>query len=541
MTAADWALRDIAPELARRYVSEGWWTDERLGDVLATGLARHRNLAFRARSDVRPWAGTLGDVSTLAHAVAGGLRARGIGPGDVVAFQLPNWVEAAAAFYAATFLGAVVAPIVHFYGQREVGYILRESQARALITTRAFGHLDYVTMLEELAPSLPALETIALVGASPADTPSGMITFDDLASSPPVDEPVPSDPASPALVAYTSGTTAAPKGVVHSHRTIVGEIRQLATTQGPGPPPITGAPVGHGIGMLAALLLPIERGQPIHLIDVWSPPRVLEAMLEDGVAGGAGATFFLTSLLDDPSLTADHLALMRYVGLGGAPVPAAVADRASDLGISIVRMYGSTEHPSITGATHDHPKDKRHHTDGCALPGVELRLVDDDRRDVKPGTAGTILSRGPDCFVGYTDASLTAAAFDADGWFDTEDVGVLDDDGYLTITDRRKDVIIRGGENISAAEVEELLLRIPGIAEAAVVAAPDARLGEHGCAFLRLRPGAEQPGLDDVRRALQDAGLARQKWPEELRVVEDLPRTASGKVQKFVLRQSLRG
>jgi acyl-CoA synthetase (AMP-forming)/AMP-acid ligase II len=285
------------------------------------------------------------------------------------------------------------------------------------------------------------------------------------------------------------------------------------------------------------LLLPIERGQPIHLIDVWNPPRVLEAMLEDELVGGTGATFFLTSLLDDPSLTPRHLELMGRIGLGGAPVPAAVADRASDLGISIVRMYGSTEHPSITGATHDHPKEKRHHTDGCPLPGVELRLVDDDGKLVETGSPGTIHSRGPDCFIGYTDPTLTAAAFDGDGWFDTEDVGTLDDDGYLTITDRRKDIIIRGGENISAAEVEELLLGLPGVAEAAVVAAPDQRLGEHACAFVRVRPGAPPPNLEDVRARLGAAGLARQKWPEELRVVDDLPRTASGKVQKFVLRQ----
>jgi acyl-CoA synthetase len=540
MSSEEWALREVGPELTRRYVAEGWWTDARLGDVLAAGLDRHRQLTFRARSDVRPWMGTLGDVAALARSVAGGLHARGIGAGDVVAFQLPNWVEAAATFYAATFLGAVVAPIVHFYGPREVGYILRESGARALITTTSFGHVDYLAMLDELRPALPALETVALVGVDAAQAPHGAISFDALAAGAPLDAPVPSDPTSPALVAYTSGTTASPKGVVHSHRTIVAEIRQLGAVQPTGPPTIVGAPVGHGIGMLAALLLPIERGQPIHLIDVWNPPRVLEAMLEDGLIGGTGATFFLTSLLDDPTLTPDHLELMRRIGLGGAPVPVAVADRASDLGISIVRMYGSTEHPSITGATHDHPKDKRHHTDGCPLPGVELRLVDDDDKPVEPGSPGTIKSRGPDCFVGYTDPSLTAKAFDTDGWFDTEDVGVLDADGYLTITDRRKDIIIRGGENISAAEVEELLLGVPGVAEAAVVAAPDPRLGEHACAFVRLRPGADSPNLDGVRAHLAAAGLARQKWPEELRLVDDLPRTASGKVQKFVLRQQAR-
>jgi non-ribosomal peptide synthetase component E (peptide arylation enzyme) len=166
--------------------------------------------------------------------------------------------------------------------------------------------------------------------------------------------------------------------------------------------------------------------------------------------------------------------------------------------------------------------------------------VDDDGNDVPAGQAGEILSRGPDCFVGYTDPALTTDAFDGSGWYHTEDVGVVDGDGYLAITDRRKDIIIRGGENISAQEVEELLLQLPGLAEIAVVAAPDARLGEHACAILRLLPGAARPDLGTVRAHLEQAGLARQKWPEELREVEDFPRTASGKIQKFALRERLR-
>jgi acyl-CoA synthetase (AMP-forming)/AMP-acid ligase II len=221
-------------------------------------------------------------------------------------------------------------------------------------------------------------------------------------------------------------------------------------------------------------------------------------------------------------------------------VPAAVTERATNLGISIVRSFGSTEHPSITGNRHEAPLEKRLYTDGRPLPGVELRLVDDDGRDVEVGEPGEILSRGPDCFVGYTDPDATRAAVDADGWYSTGDIGVLDADGYLAITDRKKDIIIRGGENVSAAEVEELLARLPGVAECAVVAAPDARLGEHACAFLRLAPAAPETALTDVRAHLERAGLARQKWPEELHVVDDFPRTASGKVQKFVLRQQLR-
>jgi non-ribosomal peptide synthetase component E (peptide arylation enzyme) len=203
-------------------------------------------------------------------------------------------------------------------------------------------------------------------------------------------------------------------------------------------------------------------------------------------------------------------------------------------------MYGSTEHPSITGCRHGEPREKRLYTDGRPMLGVEIQLRDDHGREVRVGEAGEIHSRGPDCFPGYTDPVVTKDSFDSGGWFATGDVGVLDRDGYLAIVDRKKDIIIRGGENISALEVEELLLRMPGIAEVAVVAAPDARLGEHACVFVRLRPGQAQPTLDLMRAHLDRAGLARQKWPEELRTVEDFPRTASGKIQKFALRGRLR-
>jgi acyl-CoA synthetase (AMP-forming)/AMP-acid ligase II len=210
------------------------------------------------------------------------------------------------------------------------------------------------------------------------------------------------------------------------------------------------------------------------------------------------------------------------------------------LGISLVRAYGCTEHPSVTGSRHEAPREKRIHTDGCPLEWVEVRTVDEDGHDVPVGTPGEILTRGPDRFAGYTDPALTAEAIDADGWFRTGDVGVLDPEGYLTITDRVKDIIIRGGENVSAAEVEQVLAHMEGVAEVAVVAAPDDRLGEHGCAFFRMQPGTDAPDMEAMRAHLAAAGLARQKWPEEIRSVDELPRTPSGKVQKFVLRDRLR-
>jgi acyl-CoA synthetase len=260
---------------------------------------------------------------------------------------------------------------------------------------------------------------------------------------------------------------------------------------------------------------------------VWDPERAIALMDSDGVAFGGGPPYFISSLLDHPRFTDDHLQYVKHIGLGGSTVPSAVTRRLTDLGIIVTRSYGSTEHPSITGSHFTAPENKRLFTDGTARPGVEVRLSGD----------GEILSRGPDLCLGYTDPALTRGAFDDDGWYHTGDIGVIDEDGYLTLTDRKTDIIIRGGENISALEVEEVLLSMPSVAEAVVVAAPDTRLGEHAAAVLRIRPDHEMPTLDDLRDHFARAGVARQKWPESLHEVEDYPRTASGKVQKYIVRQ----
>lgn len=508
-------MRRIPAELVERYESEGWWTQDTIGDLLTRGLAAAPDTEFRVHSVVRPWSGTFADVEHTARRLAAGLHERGVGPGDTVAFQLPNWMEAAAVFWASAILGTAVVPIVHFYGRKEVGYILGTVEPRVFVAAERFGRLEFQA---DLCADVPV---VGVVGRD----------FDDLLADEPLPGTLPADPKAPALIAFTSGTTRDPKGVVHSHQTLGHETRQLAASYPPDRgDQLTAAPVGHFIGMVNAFLIPVLDGTPVNLTDVWDPGRALELMTGHGLHVGGGAPYYITSLLDHPGFVADtHLPYMRYAGLGGSSVPAAVTTRLAGLGIHVFRAYGSTEHPSITSSRHDAPDAKRLFTDGDALSGVEIRLARD----------GEILSRGPDLCLGYTDPHLTASTFDEEGWYRTGDLGVLDEDGYLAITGRKADIIIRGGENISAPEVEEVLLGLPGVAEAAVVAAPDERLGEHAAAVLRMRPGQPLPGLDELRAHLERAGLARQKWPEELHGVEDFPRTASGKVQKFRLRQDI--
>ena len=453
-----------------------------------------------------------------------------MGPGDVVVIQLPNWLEAGVTFWAAAYLGAVVVPIVHFYGAKEVDYIIGATSPDVVVTADRFGHSDYLATYTEVLAKRPVPLWLVVGKTGPRDLPVGATAFESMLGGSPLAGPIGVDPDTPAIVGFTSGTTRDPKGVVHSHRTIGCETRQLdfLFPQG-GPPQITGSPVGHFIGMLNAFLVPLLRERPVHLVDVWDPGELLRMMREEGLGVSGGATYFLTSLLDHPDFTPEHVAMMPFAGLGGSAVPVAVTERATKLGIRVFRSYGSTEHPSITGCLLDDPEEKRLATDGRPLPGVELRLTEE----------GQIVSRGPDCCLGYTDASLTASAFDDDGWYHTGDVGVLDGDGYLTITDRISDIIIRGGENISAQEIEEILLHMEAIVEVAVVAEADPRLGEHAAAVVRVGEGMAPPTMQQVREYLAGAGLSRQKWPESIHQVGQFPRTASGKVQKFRLRELL--
>src|SRR5215472_3297467 len=387
-------MRTVPAELVKRYEAAGWWTADTIGDLLARGLAASPDARFRVHSAAHPWSGTFAEVELAARRLAGGLRARGVGPGDVVAFQLPNWMEAAAVFWASALLGAVVVPVVHFYGRKEVGYILHAVRPKVFVTAARFGCLE---------PQPDLVADVPVVGVVGRD-------FDDLLSDRPLDGVVGTDPAGPALIAFTSGTTRDPKGVIHSHQTLGFETRQLA---GLYPPDrgrqLTAAPVGHFIGMLNALLIPVLDGTPINLADVWDPAQVLNLMKTEGLYVGGGATYYVTSLLDHPDFTRDHLKHMKYAGLGGAPVPAVVTERLDQFGITVFRSYGSTEHPSITGSLYTAPRDKRLFTDGNAMTGEEIRLTDE----------GEILSRGPDLCLGYTDETLTNSAFDEDGWYHT--------------------------------------------------------------------------------------------------------------------------
>ncbi len=537
MRDAHWKA-ELSAHRQRCYVS-GHFRRRTLADELRDGAAAYPGVRVVFHSDERPAQATLGEMHRRSRSVAAGLADLGLGPGDVVAIQVPNWLEGALAFQAAMTLGVVVLPIVHIYGPAEVGFILRQSGARALICPDRWRRIDYLERLDRLDRSaLPALEHVIVIGQGGRSDTLDWVGLEARTSEGGALPAV--DPDDVCLLIYTSGTTAEPKGVQHTHNTVLAEARSIRRVTGDGRPAsnLSAFPAGHIAAVLGLLRLYLHGG-PSVLMDAWDPDVTARLIEAHRVTHTAGTPFHLASLLDAAKTAARDLSSLQGYLIGAASVPPALVERADAAGIPTYRSYGSSEHPTISSGSAGDPLERRAATDGRLLVGNEVRILDDHRADLPPGREGEIASRGPELFAGYRDAALNRDAFLPGGWFLTGDIGVLDAQEFLRITDRKKDVIIRGGENIASKEVEDVLARHAAVQEAAVVAMPDERYGERVCAWVVLRPGAELD-LGEVSRHFAAEGVARQKTPERLETTDDLPRTAAGKVQKFELRRRLR-
>jgi cyclohexanecarboxylate-CoA ligase len=456
----------------------------------------------------------------------------------VVSWQLPNWVEAAVVHLAALRVGAISNPIVSIYRHAEAKFILRQAASKVVFVPTTFRGFDYPGMLAEIRAELPDLHAVVTVGG---DEVGGDVGFSALIAQGRTRAPraVEGSANDPALLLYTSGTTAAPKGAVHTHNTLDYEIRSLIDffRLSHNDVVFMPSPVGHITGVLCGIQLPVMLGAAMVLLDVWEPGQALSLIAAHRCSFTVAATPFLHGLLHHPGLSTTDTSALRVFMCGGADVPPELIRSASAaLDCTVVRAYGSTEYPTATGSNAHDSLDKRAGTDGRAMGAAQLRVVEASGSDAPAGVVGKVLVRGPELFVGYLDATLNDDAFSPGRWFRTGDLGRLDADGYLEITGRYKDIIIRGGENISVKEVEDHLLGHPKIAEVAVVATPDSVLGERVCAVVVPASG-QTITLADLTEWLSAARFAKQKLPERLIVLDELPRTPAGKVQKFKLRE----
>ncbi len=532
-----WNTR-LTDEMVERFSRTGAWRNDTVAHCAIREAERQPDGVVVIEGDR---AVTFAGILQQACELAGAFDALGLSPGEVISYQLPNWSETMALNIAACLAGLVVNPIVPIYRDAEVGFIVKDARARLLFIPGQFRNFDYPAMVARLRPDLPDLQNVVILrGQGEGCMDFGLLQA--MGRGTPVTD-VRADPNAVKLVLYTSGTTAKPKGVLHSHNTIMSEIAGVIGFWGIRRDDVVlmPSPVTHITGYLYALEIAFAAGIKTVFMERWNVADAVDLIARNGASFSVGATPFLKELTEEVERRGIALPSMRLFMSGGAPVPPEVILRANRAlpGCLAFRVYGSTEAPTVTLGIRDRSQsDLGANTDG-QIVGHEVRICDPATgAEVADGEEGEICTRGPEMMLGYTDWTHTVEAFDADGFFHTGDLGRRVNGDFIVISGRKKDLIIRGGENLSPKEIEDVLHQHPAIKEVAVVAMPHARLGETVCAFVIPNPG-QSVNVPALASFLEKAGLARQKFPEHVELVDDLPRTASGKVQKNILRERI--
>jgi acyl-CoA synthetase (AMP-forming)/AMP-acid ligase II len=525
-------------EHVAEFREKGWWRDGSAAALLDHWAEATPDRCFVSDGTVDLDYGT---VRRRARGFGAALLRRGVKPGERVVVQLPNWAEFVIAYMAITRIGAVMVPIMPVYRNHEVEHVLHNSDAVAAITTGVFRKFDHAGMFRSLQAGAPSLQTLVIARAEAAE---GELDFDAACATETDDTelgPHP-DPDAPHAIVYTSGTESSAKGCTHTWNTINFSGHGLAFDVfeiGPDDVVFMPSPVAHATGLMVGVVAPLSVGAETHLLDVWEPNEGLRRIEQYRCTATATATPFVRMALDAAPSAGRDLSSMKFWLCAGAPIPEALANEFAAVFTEGVLnpLYGASEIMAAACCHKGDPIERRSGSDGQpALDGVRIELLGPDGDVLPVGEEGEICYWGPGTILGYWgDPERTAATIDGDGWHHTGDLGRKDADDYLRVTGRLKDIIIRGGTNISAAEVESHVLAHPDVAQVAVVPYPDERLGEKACAVV-VPVAGKQPTLTDLTDFLRTRSISNTKLPERLVLVDELPMTATGKVQKFLLR-----
>lgn len=499
----------------------GLWVHDTLADALRDAATSTPERTVLVDGDIRL---TCHELHDRALALAQVLMSR-MPAGSVVSFMLPNWHEAAVIYHGATLAGMVVNPILPSLRDRELSFILRDADVRAIFVPATFNKHDYVAMLDRVTGAMSAPPEVVVVRGDAGDhTPYKSLFNSEGRGVLPV-----LNADTVRLILYTSGTTGRPKGVLHTHNSVHALIRQIGEHWhvAAGDTFLVPSPIAHIGGSIYAFECPLLLVSTAVLMQRWDPDAAVSLMLDERVTHMAGATPFLAGLLTAAERAGTRLPELKVFICGGASVPPSLIRRATAYfdKVAVSRVYGSTEVPVTTVGALDDP-DHAAETDG--RPGIaDIKLVD-----------GEICARGPQMLVGYLHTDDETAAFDDEGYFRTGDLGRWVDDSYLVVTGRAKDIIIRNGENISPKEIEDILIGHPGIAEIAIVGIPDERTGERACAVI-VATDHPAPDVAGMRALLEEHGVARFKAPEQVEIWDSLPKNDAGKVLKHRIRAAL--
>lgn len=521
------------------YRQQGLWGDASLADYWQqTARAMPDKIAV---VDNHGASYTYSALNHAASCLANWMLAKGIESGDRIAFQLPGWCEFTVIYLACLKIGAVSVPLLPSWREAELVWVLNKCQAKMFFAPTLFKQTRPVDLILPLQNQLPQLQQIVGVDKL-APATSSLSLSQIIADNTPLTTAITTHGDELAAVLFTSGTEGLPKGVMLTHNNILASERAYCarlnlTWQDVFMMP---APLGHATGFLHGVTAPFLIGARSVLLDIFTPDACLALLEQQRCTCMLGATPFVYDLLNVLEKQPADLSALRFFFCGGTTIPKKVARECQQLGIKLLSVYGSTESSPHAVVNLDDPLSRFMHTEGYAAAGVEIKVVDDARKTLPPGCEGEEASRGPNVFMGYFDEpELTARALDEEGWYYSGDLCRMDEAGYIKITGRKKDIIVRGGENISSREVEDILLQHPKIHDACVVAMPDERLGERSCAYVVLKAPHHSLSLEEVVAFFSRKRVAKYKYPEHIVVIEKLPRTASGKIQKFLLRKDI--
>ena len=521
------------------YRQQGLWGDASLADYWQqTARAMPDKIAV---VDNHGASYTYSALDHAASCLANWMLEKGIESGDRIAFQLPGWCEFTVIYLACLKIGAVSVPLLPSWREAELVWVLNKCQAKMFFAPTLFKQTRPVDLILPLQNQLPQLQQIVGVDKL-APATSSLSLSQIIADNTPLTTAITTHGDELAAVLFTSGTEGLPKGVMLTHNNILASERAYCarlnlTWQDVFMMP---APLGHATGFLHGVTAPFLIGARSVLLDIFTPDACLALLEQQRCTCMLGATPFVYDLLNVLEKQPADLSALRFFLCGGTTIPKKVARECQQRGIKLLSVYGSTESSPHAVVNLDDPLSRFMHTDGYAAAGVEIKVVDDARKTLPPGCEGEEASRGPNVFMGYFDEpELTARALDEEGWYYSGDLCRMDEAGYIKITGRKKDIIVRGGENISSREVEDILLQHPKIHDACVVAMSDERLGERSCAYVVLKAPHHSLSLEEVVAFFSRKRVAKYKYPEHIVVIEKLPRTVSGKIQKFLLRKDI--
>ena len=521
------------------YRQQGLWGDASLADYWQqTARAMPDKIAV---VDNHGASYTYSALDHAASCLANWMLAKGIESGDRIAFQLPGWCEFTVIYLACLKIGAVSVPLLPSWREAELVWVLNKCQAKMFFAPTLFKQTRPVDLILPLQNQLPQLQQIVGVDKL-APATSSLSLSQIIADNTSLTTAITTHGDELAAVLFTSGTEGLPKGVMLTHNNILASERAYCarlnlTWQDVFMMP---APLRHATGFLHGVTAPFLIGARSVLLDIFTPDACLALLEQQRCTCMLGATPFVYDLLNVLEKQPADLSALRFFLCGGTTIPKKVARECQQRGIKLLSVYGSTESSPHAVVNLDDPLSRFMHTDGYAAAGVEIKVVDDARKTLPPGCEGEEASRGPNVFMGYFDEpELTARALDEEGWYYSGDLCRMDEAGYIKITGRKKDIIVRGGENISSREVEDILLQHPKIHDACVVAMSDERLGERSCAYVVLKAPHHSLSLEEVVAFFSRKRVAKYKYPEHIVVIEKLPRTTSGKIQKFLLRKDI--